>query len=300
MPVSHHVKKMLEELISQIDARACIEGMTSRFETLHEELEIAIPEDFEPAVRFDYVEARRRVRLYRTFTQEDWTTMQTASDCSDKQRNRMVQLMKRVEMPLSASAQGAQLSFDFFNYTKSILSAAAKLFDSYVGEASLTVSRKFPFIRDSGLREIVERDYRELATRLFPSECWKSIVILSGSILEALLHDLLTRDAARVAMAMAAKNAPEKTVGGKKVKRDLASSQYEDQWHLKSYINVAEELGLIPADWKNSVHAVLRDFRNFVHPRLELQAPAKISDGDAYQSVGALMKICDHIEANHK
>jgi hypothetical protein len=56
---------------------------------------------------------------------------------------------------------------------------------------------------------------------------------------------------------------------------------------------------VITKDWKGSVQAVLRDFRNYVHPRKELQSVDKITEGEAYQSVGALMRIIDHIVKNH-
>ena len=146
----------------------------------------------------------------------------------------------------------------------------------------------------------MERDYRDLTLRIFPDRAWKSVVILAGSILEGLLHDLLTRDATRTASAMRASCARQRPrycpPAGV---RDLASDDAENQWMLNDYIEVSEELTLLPNDWKKSIQTVLRDFRNYVHPRRELRAPAQITEGEAYQSVGALIRICDYIEKNH-
>jgi len=73
----------------------------------------------------------------------------------------------------------------------------------------------------------------------------------------------------------------------------------DDQWTLNNYIEVADELGLLPEGWKASIQAVLRDFRNYVHPRQEIKMTDKITEGEAYQAVGCLMRICQHIESKH-
>jgi hypothetical protein len=55
--------------------------------------------------------------------------------------------------------------------------------DSFGGEGSSGKRRTFLFIRD----------YFELKTILFSSGAWKSVVMVAGSILEAVLYDLLTQ-----------------------------------------------------------------------------------------------------------
>ncbi len=71
---------------------------------------------------------------------------------------------------------------------------AFDVLDLYAGEGSRAATRSFHFVKDSKLRTIVERDYRELSLLLFPSQAWKSTVIMAGSILEAILQDILTSD----------------------------------------------------------------------------------------------------------
>jgi hypothetical protein len=59
------------------------------------------------------------------------------------------------------------------------------------------------------LKGIIERDYKELTLVLFPGGAWKSTVIMAGSILEAILFDLLGSDPATQAKAMASQAAPK-------------------------------------------------------------------------------------------
>jgi len=48
----------------------------------------------------------------------------------------------------------------------------------------------FDFISDNRLRIILERDYTEL-NRCFESGCYKSVLILSGSLIEAIIMEFL-------------------------------------------------------------------------------------------------------------
>ena len=60
------------------------------------------------------------------------------------------------------------------------------------GDAGSIISRDFSFMHNSNLKRIVERDYKELTVKTFPSGAWKSTVILAGSLLETMLFDALT------------------------------------------------------------------------------------------------------------
>ncbi|MFI5397028.1 MAG: hypothetical protein ACHQ9S_15945 [Candidatus Binatia bacterium] len=70
--------------------------------------------------------------------------------------------------------------------------------------APVTQRRTFPFVRDGRIRDIIERDYSELQ-RAFIAECWKSVILLAGGSIEALLVDLLGQNEPS---ASAAKSAP--------------------------------------------------------------------------------------------
>ena len=111
---------------------------------------------------------------------------------------------------------------------------------------------KFGFVTDTKLRSLLERDYRELQ-RAFVSQCWKSVIILAGSVLEAVLLDLILShtDAAR-----SSGSAPSET--------DLS------RWSLASLIDVAVDLGLASTGMQKLSHPV-REYRNLVHPGNEIR-----------------------------
>jgi hypothetical protein len=70
----------------------------------------------------------------------------------------------------------------------------------------VTERLEFLFVKQSQIREIVERDYIEIQ-RAYVAECWKSVIILSGGSVEAILLDRLMQDEPG---AKAAKSAPAK------------------------------------------------------------------------------------------
>ena len=166
----------------------------------------------------------------------------------------------------------------------------AKLLDLYLGEGSGAKTRDFSFLTNADVRKIVVRDYKELTLRTFPDGSWKSTVILAGSILEAVLFDLLTKDAAMIARVNSARAAPPKRGGGT---RDISIDDYANQWSLSDMIKVAVELHFLPADIEKAVHVVLREYRNYVHPRLEARSGFLISEGHATASKGMLDVILD-------
>jgi hypothetical protein len=155
--------------------------------------------------------------------------------------------------------------------------------DFYGGDGSRAVSRSFAFVTDAALRVIIERDYRELSLILLPDGAWKSVVVMSGSILEAILYDQLTKDSATVASAVAASKAPKN--------RDLSKGE----WRLHDLIQVAVELGILPPPRAASIDQILRDYRNFVHPKKEIRSAHPCSEAEAFLSKGALDSVCNHL-----
>lgn len=311
--MTEYIKKLIEEISKRFTDQKLFEGMPGRFLVLVQELNELEARDFVPASRFEFVSLRRMVRNYVELEESDWYHLNGYLDADFGIEGEMLawERMGRLFRRFELMEGHGYLPRDRHNIVHAasivtrqaerLLAGLSKTLDSYVGEASRIRSRDFPFVRGAALRGIVERDYRELMLKLFPTESWKSVVILAGSILEALLHDLLTRDAARIAAAMASPRAPTRQAPRSSaiIKRDLQSAAREDEWKLSNYIDVADGLSLVPSEWKPSVQVVLRDFRNCVHPRRELTLSYQITQGEALQAVGALIKICDHIERNH-
>lgn len=111
----------------------------------------------------------------------------------------------------------------------------------------VTEVREFSYITDVALRSLVRDDYQEVQ-RAFVSRCWKATIILSGSLIEALLLFAVTRD--RNAALTASAAPPKISI---------------DRWSLSSLIDVSVELGLVGSGVQKLSHSV-REYRNLVHP----------------------------------
>jgi hypothetical protein len=116
----------------------------------------------------------------------------------------------------------------------------------------VTEKREFLFVKDAQLRMILERDYLEIQ-RGFIGECWKSVIILCGGAIEAVLTDLLKT------------NEPQAKASGKAPKNPDLS-----RWDLSDLINVAVELKLITPGVEKLSHPI-REYRNLVHPGNEIR-----------------------------
>ncbi len=118
--------------------------------------------------------------------------------------------------------------------------------------APVTQSREFSFVRDPQLRELLERDYGEIQ-QAYIAKCWKSVIVLSGGAMEAILTDVLQHDANR---AKAAKKAPKQA--------DIT------KWDLSDLINVSVELNRVSPGVEKLSHPV-REYRNLIHPGNEIR-----------------------------
>lgn len=176
-----------------------------------------------------------------------------------------------------------------FPVITSLMTGICQVLGFYGGERSHSVAnRDFKFVTDADLRRIINRDYIELKQIVFPSGAWKSTVILAGSILEAILLDQLTCIKNK-AKATASTVAPRNKNGGlKRIDKG--------QWGLASLIEVSVDIRLLTADRGQSVDQVIRDYRNFVHPRKEIRSKHSCSEAEAMMAVGALDGICTMLE----
>lgn len=116
----------------------------------------------------------------------------------------------------------------------------------------VTQTREFSFVRNAELRNILERDYSEIQ-RAFIAKCWKSVIILSGGAIEAILVDRLQSDPGRATASNKAPKVP-----------DIS------KWDLNDLVNVAVDLGYVSAGAEKLSHSV-RDYRNLVHPGNEIR-----------------------------
>lgn len=116
----------------------------------------------------------------------------------------------------------------------------------------ITEKRVFSFVNDSNLRSIIERDFAEVQ-RAYISECWKSVIILCGGTIEAILTDLLLQNS---------NNALSSSVAPKQ--RDIT------RWNLSDLIKVCVDLDLISHGVEKLSHPI-REYRNLIHAGRELR-----------------------------
>lgn len=132
----------------------------------------------------------------------------------------------------------------------------------------------FKFVLDPAIRKILERDYDEIQ-RALVSCCWKSVIILAGSTIEAILLDLLKRHEVK---AKASTKAPTS-------KPDLT------RWDLADLISVCVDLKLISGGVENLSNSV-RGYRNLIHPGNEIRNQLKFDAGEAKIAFEVLGIVC--------
>jgi hypothetical protein len=302
-----HIERQAQKTVELLKAGDFRDLPQSYVEVLVEELNRLDSRDFVAAARWDFLNARRRARRVATISVPEWILLAALAKNHDATTND-IHVLHRVadalEMPLTARANFGRLE-TAWAAARDILESAVKFFgdlatiltQGYGGEASYIDVRSFAWIKNRDLRKIVVRDYKELMLNVHPSGAWKMTVVAAGSILEAILYDLLTRTRSRISAAMKAASVPKKKDStGAKIPRDIKKNKGEDQWDLNNLIKVANELGLLPEDRAYAIDQTLRDWRNFVHPHKEIKADYEISDGEAMTAVGNLKCVCDHLE----
>lgn len=126
----------------------------------------------------------------------------------------------------------------------------------------VTETREFSFVRNAELRSILERDYAEIQ-RAFIAKCWKSVIILSGGAIEAILADRLLGDPGRATASNRAPKVP-----------DIR------KWDLNDLVNVAVDLGYVSVGAEKLSHSV-RDYRNLVHPGNEIRKKLSFDSEEA-------------------
>lgn len=133
----------------------------------------------------------------------------------------------------------------------------------------VTVSKTFDFVTDDELRKILERDYQELQRGIVNGN-WKSSIIISGGSIEAILLDLLMRNAAA---ATSSSKAPRESELNK--------------WDLNSLIEVSVEEKLINSGVATLSHSV-REYRNLIHPGVEIRKGLKVEPEEAKIAMNVL------------
>ncbi len=298
-----YIQQLVIDLANRIEHPFDVSDVDTRVKALVEELDRLDPRDFVPATRASFVDLRRMARNWSCLPSNFWICVKHFHTSNDDitgahtyamAASRLLDDPKQVMCFLMANDPNHQ--FAYAEFRKELIAFFKRLRDvlsSYGGKDCRLVLRSFPFVHNTALRSIIERDYRELSMVLFPGGAWKSTVVIAGSILEAILYDQLTKDAGAVAASMVAVKSPKKGPKTARVTRDIQSDKPEDDWKLKDLIEVSIELGIITKDRGNTIDQILRDFRNFVHARAELKSGHDITEAEATLAKGALDGVCN-------
>ena len=147
-------------------------------------------------------------------------------------------------------------------------------------QAKPVSTARLPFVKDKDLRENIARDIDSMERHLRENE-WKSTMVLAGSVLEALLLDVLLQD------EPAAKLSAAKLGLGSKNK-DL------ERWALDDLIKVAEDLGKIGAAEREAADQA-RGYRNLIHPGRATRLGEVCTRGTARMAAGAVDRLIDKL-----
>lgn len=135
-------------------------------------------------------------------------------------------------------------------------------------------SNYFEFIADAKFKNILVRDFNELQNCI-NAENAKSALILSGSIIEAILLEFFTHT--------------------------LPSGKNEDQvlkMNLADLINEAEKISLISNKSKD-LSTVIKNYRNLIHPGREIRTREEFDFETAIVSFSLLKMILKEIKENY-
>ncbi len=134
---------------------------------------------------------------------------------------------------------------------------------------------EFKFISDEGFQDILQRDYLEL-TKCMEAKATKSVLILSGSILEALLTDYFQEN-------LPAGYTP------KKILETTLSTLLE--------LAIAEK---IISKSENNLATVIKDYRNLIHPGREIRKKETFDNETADLAFSILGILIKRIEIKYR
>ncbi len=235
-----YINHLLRDVVDRLDDPNKARSIQSRLTVIAEEIGRLDPPDFMPSSQANFADLRRLVRLWTEVGPEWWEALPGIASYPGSDPGHGLDQMHRLRARLELSEDiplpraGKETAGLIMAAVRARLKELERVLDEYRGQGLGYPKREFLFVKDVAMKRIIERDYQELRMKVFPSESHKCAVILAGSILEALLYDLILRDPIRVAAAMAWGNAPTKPDKGKFVKRDITARTLKTRGHSKS------------------------------------------------------------------
>jgi tetratricopeptide (TPR) repeat protein len=139
-------------------------------------------------------------------------------------------------------------------------------------EYNQSLIKRLSLLSSAELTAMLERDLREAVIAL-ATQCYKSALVLCGSIIEAILMDRL----------MARRDSAIKSLERlltKEGKRIRAQDKRIENWTLERLLDVAREENIISGNLYYWGHGI-RGFRNLVHPGVEQRRTVDVSRDNA-------------------
>lgn len=142
-------------------------------------------------------------------------------------------------------------------------------------------AKDFDFITDPVIKQILERDYQEIQRGVI-SASWKSVIILCGGSIEAILLDLLQKNTDSI---KSSSKIPQES--------DLT------KWTLDSIIDVSVDINIVNSSVGKLSHTI-REYRNLIHPGKEKRSNLKVKAEEATIALEVLkMIIRDFSQESH-
>lgn len=139
-------------------------------------------------------------------------------------------------------------------------------------EYSQSLIKRLSLLSSAELTAMLERDLREAVIAL-ATQCYKSALVLCGSIIEAILMDRL----------MARRDSAIKSLERLLTKEDKkirAQDKRIENWTLERLLDVAREENIVSGNLYYWGHGI-RGFRNLVHPGVEQRRTVDVSRDNA-------------------
>lgn len=136
------------------------------------------------------------------------------------------------------------------------------------------MNQDFNFVQDQKFKRILIRDYVEM-NNCIEAKAYKSVLVLSGSIIEALLLEFLI-------------NNPPNGYTKSKI----------DKLKFFELIDLSESINLISKTTKD-LSTVIREYRNYIHPSKELRSESDINEDKAIIACRLVNMVVSNVKESH-
>ncbi len=142
-----------------------------------------------------------------------------------------------------------------------------------------------PFITEPAYREMLRRELASIEGFLNTRQ-WKAAMVIGGSLIEALLCFVLQTHRKEAVAALKKLQQQGKLV--QKTSDDL------NWWHLKEYVTVAHDMGVLQ-DRTKKLALLAGEYRNLIHPGKAVREQADCTKGTAFGVVGAVLVVIEDL-----